>query len=73
MVCFMELPFIFVKYLKYLGGDFPSGRVVKNLPSNAGNLGLIPGRGTKTSHAAGQLSPHATTTDPLHSRAWTPQ
>ena len=37
MVCFMELPFIFIKYLKCLGGDFPSGPVVKNLPSNAGD------------------------------------
>ena len=40
--------------------DFPGGPVVKNLPSNAGNAGLIPGRGTKIPHAAGQISPHAT-------------
>ena len=52
MVCFMELPFIFIKYLKYLGRDFPSGPVVKNLPSNAGDPGLIPGGGTKISHVA---------------------
>ena len=39
--------------------DFPGGPVVRNLPSNAGNLGLIPGRGTKIPHATGQLSPHA--------------
>ena len=25
-------------------GDFPSGPVVKNPPSNAGDTGLIPGR-----------------------------
>ena len=31
--------------------DFPSGPVVKNLPSNAGDAGLIPGRGTKIPHA----------------------
>ena len=37
--------------------------MVKNLPSNAGDLGLIPGRGTKIPHAAGQLCPHATTTE----------
>ena len=37
-------------------GDFPGGPVVKNLPCNAGDLSLIPGRGTKTPHAAGQLS-----------------
>ena len=29
------------------GGDFPGGPVVKNLPSNAGDAGAIPGRGTK--------------------------
>ena len=45
MVCFMELPFIFIKYLKYLGGDFLSGPVVKNLPSNAGDPRFDPWRG----------------------------
>ena len=41
--------------------DFPGGPVGKNPPSNAGHAGLILGRGTKISHAAGQLSPPATT------------
>ena len=27
--------------------DFPGGPVVKNLPFNAGDIGWIPGRGTK--------------------------
>ena len=40
---------------------FPGGPVVKNPPSNAGDVGSIPGQGTKISHAAGQLSFHATT------------
>ena len=44
--------------------DFPGGPVVKNLPSNAGDMGLIPGQGTKIPHATGQLSPRATTTEP---------
>ena len=30
--------------------------MVKNPPSNAGDTGSIPGRGTKIPHAAGQLS-----------------
>ena len=30
--------------------------MVKNLPFNAGDAGLIPGRGTKTPHDAEQLS-----------------
>ena len=41
--------------------DFPVDPVVKNLPSNAGNMSLIPGQGTKISHATGQLSPCTTT------------
>ena len=44
-------------------GDLPGGPVVKNLPSNAGDAGLIPGQGTKIPRAAGQLNPHATTTE----------
>ena len=44
--------------------DFPGGPVVKNLPSNAGDTGSIPARGTKISHATQQLSPRTTTTEP---------
>ena len=36
------------------GRDVPGGPVVKNLPSNARDMSLIPGRGTKIPHAAGQ-------------------
>ena len=35
--------------------------MVKNSPSNAGNSGSMPGRGTKTPQAKGQLSLHAAT------------
>ena len=52
--------------------DFPGGSVVKNPPSNAGDAGSIPGRGTKIPHAAGQLSPHATTTEPAHCKLQSP-
>ena len=44
--------------------DFPGGPVVKNPPSNAGDMGLIPGQGTKIPHVAGQLSPLAETIEP---------
>ena len=37
--------------------DFAGGPVVKNLPSNAGDVGSIPGLGTKIPHAVRQLSP----------------
>ena len=36
--------------------NFPAGPVVKNLPSSAGDVGSIPGQGTKIPHAVGQLS-----------------
>ena len=45
--------------------DFPGGPVVKNLPSTAGDASSIPGRGTKIPHAAGQLSLHAATSEPV--------
>ena len=49
-------------------GDLPGGPVVKNLPSNAGNLGVIPGWGTNSLHAAGQLSLHMAATETYASR-----
>ena len=60
---------------KVICGDFPGGPVVKNLPSNAGDTGSIPGQGTKIPHATWQLSPRATTTElmRLKKRACMPQ
>ena len=46
--------------------DFPGGPVVKNPPYNAGDVGSIPGQGTKIPDAAGQVSPSATTTELTH-------
>ena len=48
--------------------DFPGGKVVKNLPSNAGDSGSIPGWGTKIAHTTGKLSRRAAAT-----RAHVPQ
>ena len=42
----------FETYIK----DLPGGPVVKNPPSNAGDLSLIPGQGTKIPPVMGQLS-----------------
>ena len=39
----------------------PCGPVVESLPSNAGDVGLIPGLGTKIPHAPEQLNPCAAT------------
>ena len=41
----------------------PGGLMVKSLPANAGDMGSIPGPGTKIPHATGQLSLHATVTE----------
>ena len=35
---------------------FPGGPMVKDLPSNAGDVGSVSGQGTKIPHAAGQES-----------------
>ena len=51
-----------VLLLWYASRDFPGGPMAENLPSNAGDSGSIPGRGTKSPHVAGQLSLHAATT-----------
>ena len=40
--------------------------MVKSLPYNGGDVGSIPGQGTKIPHATGQLSPNAITTELVH-------
>ena len=45
--------------------DFPGGTVVKNPPSNAGDMGLIPGKGTRSHMHATTKSLHATTKEPV--------
>ena len=44
--------------------NISGGSVVKNLPANAGDMGLIPGPG-KIPHAAGQLRLCTSTTEPV--------
>ena len=53
------------QYPQEVTWDFPGGPVVKNLPSSAGDVGSILGRGTKTPHAMGQVSQCATTAEPM--------
>ena len=48
-------------YSKEYHQDFPGGSVVNNLPANAGDMGLAPGRGTKIPQAVEQLSQCAIT------------
>ena len=58
-----------------MSGGLPWCPVVKNPPYNAGDVGLIPGQGTKITHAMGQLSLRATTSElvRLSKRAHVPQ
>ena len=44
--------------------DFPCGTVVKNLLSNARDVGWIPGWGAEIPHATGELSSHAAAAPP---------
>ena len=50
------------------GEGVPGGPVVKNLPSNAGDVGSIPGWGTKIPYASQQLSLCAATIEPVLQR-----
>ena len=59
--------------LESMAWDFPGGPVVKNLPCNARDVGLIPGWGTKIPYAVEQLSPCTATTECMCSRAQAPQ
>ena len=47
--------------------------MVESLPCSAGDMGWIPGWGTKIPHAADQISPRAPTTEPMCSGARVPQ
>ena len=46
--------------------DLLGGPGVKNLPSNTGDASFVPGQGTKTPHASGQVSPYAIARKSLH-------
>ena len=46
--------------------DFPGGPVVKNLLCNTGDVGSMPGQGTKIAHVSKQLSLPTVTTEPKH-------
>ena len=48
---------VYFQVLSRKTGDFPGGPVVESLACNAGDVGSIPGQGTRVPHAAGQLSP----------------
>ena len=59
--------------------DFPGGLVIKNLPTNAGDIGSIPGLGKSQmpqgnyTHGPQVLRPHAATTEAGAPRDCAPQ
>jgi len=50
--------------VRCVGSSLYGGLVVKNLPCNARDTGLIPGQETEVPHVAGQLRSPAATTEP---------
>ena len=50
--------------------SFPGGSVVKNLPANAGELGLIPGLGRPPGEENGNPLQYSCLADPMDRRAW---
>ena len=74
-ICYLyKTPLNVKRYTKSKGmKGLPGGPVVKIPPSNAGDMGPIPGWGTKISHATGQLSLRTATTEPTCSGACAPQ
>ena len=53
-------------YLTSKYKDFLGAKLLKNLPCNAGDMGLIPGWGAKIPHAMEQISLRVTTTEHVH-------
>ena len=49
---------------------FPGGSVVKNLPANAGDTGLIPGLGRSLREGNGILFQYSCLGNPRDPRAW---
>ena len=54
-----------MKYKEQHRRDFPGGPMVKNPPCNARDVGSILGQRIKIPHSMKQLSPRATTTEPV--------
>ena len=65
LFCYSRWPQGSLHKLRKVSWDFPGGPMVKNLPCNTEDTGSLPGQGTKIPHAAGQLSPHASTRESL--------
>ena len=54
----------------YRAGIFPGGSVVKNLPADAGNAGLIPGSGRSPGGGNGNVLQDSCLDNPMDRGAW---
>ena len=54
----------------YLYMGFPGGSVVKNLPANEGDVGLIPGSGRSPGEGNGNLLQYPCLGNPMDRGAW---
>ena len=57
-------------YKYYYMWDFTGVSVVKNLPTNAGDMGLIPGSGRSPGEENGNLLQHSCLGNPMDREVW---
>ena len=53
-----------------MNGGFPGGPVEKNLPANAGDVGLIPGSGRSPGEGNGNSFQYSCPGNPMDRGAW---
>ena len=53
--------------------NFPFGSVVKNLPANSGNMGLIPGSGRSPREGNSNSLRYSCLENPMDKGAWQPR
>ena len=59
-----------VKYVIFASQGFPGGSVVKNLPSNAGDVGSVPGLGRAPGEGNGNPLQYSCLGNPMDRGAW---
>ena len=60
----------FISYGKQFGNMFPGGSAVKNLPANAGDVGLIPGLGRSSGEENDNQLQHSCLENPIVRGDW---
>ena len=60
----------FIEYSNLQSEGFPGGSVVKNLPTNEGDLGAIPGLGKSPGEGNGNLFQYSCLGNPMDRGTW---